>query len=104
LLDCAPYSCVAGSCRTSCRSIEDCASATVCDERGACVPAPESPGLAGGGCAAAPTRGLRAGARDGALAATLAAAVAALRRSPRSLRSLPPRATRPGPAPPTPSS
>lgn len=95
LLDCAPYSCVAGSCRTSCRSIEDCASATVCDERGACVPAPESPGLAGGGCAAAPTRGLRAGARDGALAATLAAAVAALRALRRRRREVAARSARP---------
>jgi hypothetical protein len=53
--DCSPYACAAaaGTCNTSCATVDDCASPDVCDTSGACIPPPDSTSGAGGGCAAA---------------------------------------------------
>jgi hypothetical protein len=41
-VDCAPYRCADGSCRTSCASVADCIAGHVCGASGTCVPSGES--------------------------------------------------------------
>jgi MYXO-CTERM domain-containing protein len=55
--DCTPYACSAGSCRSACGSIQDCAPGYVCSSGGTCK-APASGSGDAGGCslADAPTR------------------------------------------------
>jgi len=46
-VDCAPYACAGGTCRTRCGSVADCASPSVCDPGGSCI---ERPRDGAGGC------------------------------------------------------
>jgi MYXO-CTERM domain-containing protein len=50
-VDCSPYTCGGGSCRTSCRNVGDCVYPSVCDEGGLCVFAGAGP-AADSGCSA----------------------------------------------------
>jgi MYXO-CTERM domain-containing protein len=52
VVECKPYACSGGTCRTSCGSIQDCAPGFVCSGSGKCV-APASGSGDSGGCAVA---------------------------------------------------
>ncbi|MGK3989091.1 kelch repeat-containing protein [Sorangium sp. So ce136] len=78
-VDCIAYRCdpERGACKTSCASLDDCATGFVCNLGGYCVPPPPAPGGASG-CSAAPGRPAPAAA--GAAAVVLLALGAARRR------------------------
>jgi hypothetical protein len=78
--DCAPYTCVVDACRTTCGSVDDCASGFVCDQAGRCLPPPNSGDVSA--CAAAAV-GTGGGSRSrGGFAAAIGAlfAIASARR------------------------
>lgn len=92
LVPCAPYRCdpASGSCRSACRSIDDCADPNLCDTSGHCGPAPAASTDSGCGCRAV-GRGWRSeGQREQRVAraaiALLLLAAALVRRLPRSAR------------------
>jgi len=84
-VSCAGYRCVAGACKGTCESAEDCAPGNVCDFKGRCGAAPEVENTAG--CSSAPASE-RAGAfAFGALA--IVGALAVRRRRPRTPKNCP---------------
>lgn len=80
VVDCAPYTCQPdGSCRTSCATVDDCASPSACNFEGRCVPRPPPDDPSACDCRAAGAPGSR-GALPGLLALGAILALARRRR------------------------
>jgi hypothetical protein len=71
-VECTPYTCAAGACRTACRSIGDCSWPAICDEAGRCVVQPPSGAATESGCSVGRARAASADGRGFALLAGLA--------------------------------
>jgi MYXO-CTERM domain-containing protein len=90
-MDCAPYTCIGTSCKTSCVSVLDCVYPASCDRNGACI-APASPtststGSSGGcGVGAPPPHEDARGTGVAALVLVAASAARRRRRGPSARR------------------